>query len=111
VCEREDAVLRRAGELAADLADVPGADRAVQRAPADAVARLEDDDGAAGGDEGPGGCKPGEPGADDADVGASRAPPRRGRGWGGPQGEERRAGGSRSDELAASESVVHGGRA
>ena len=98
-------------ELAADLADAPAADRAVQRAPADAVARLEHDDGAVGSDEGAGGGEPGEPGADDADVGASRAPARGGGGGGGSQGEERRAGGPRSDELAAGESVVHGGRA
>ena len=34
---------------------------------------------------------------------------RRAPGW--PEGEERRAGGPGPDELAASESVVHGGRA
>ncbi len=96
---------------AADLADVPAADRAVQRAPADAVARLEHDDAVPGGDERPGRGEPGEPGADDADVGASRASARGGGSGGGPKGEERGAGGTRSDELAASESVVHGGRA
>ena len=65
---------------------------------------------AVGGDEGAGGGEPGEPGADDAHVGASRAPQGGGRGSG-PQSEERRAGGPGADELAASESVVHGARA
>ena len=61
--------------------------------------------------EGPGRGQAGEPGADDADVGAARAPARGGGRGGGAQGEERRAGGPRSDELAAGESVVHGARA
>ena len=108
--EREDAVLGRADELAADLADVPAADRAVQRAPADAVARLEDDHLAVGGDEGAGGGEAGEPGADDADVGLSRAPAR-GLGGGGAAARAAPRRRPRSDELAAGESVVHGARA
>jgi hypothetical protein len=107
----EDAVLRRADVLAADLRDVPAAERRVERAPADAVARLEHDDGAVGGDESAGGGQAGEPGADHAHVGPPRAPARGGGSGGGTQGEERRTGGSGPDELAASESVVHGGRA
>ena len=52
-------------------------------------------------------ARPGEPGADDAHVGAPRAP-RAAAGAGWSQGEERRAGGPGTDELAAGECVVHG---
>ena len=96
--------------LAAELRDAPGAEGGVQRAPADAVARLEHDDRPVGGHERPGGREAREPGADDAHIGASGAPPG-GRCRRGAQREERRAGGSGADELAAGECVVHGARA
>ena len=53
--------------LAAELVRL-AADLDVEQAPADAVARLEHDDVAAGGDELGRGDEPGEAGADDDDV-------------------------------------------
>ena len=105
VGERRDARLRRADELAAELGDVPAAEVGVQRAAADAVARLEDDDGVPGGGEPARRGEPREPGADDRDVGAARAAARlagrRGGGLLGVDGEQRGAGGGGADQLAA----------
>ena len=89
----------------------PAPSERVERAPADAVARLEHDDGAVGGDQRARGGEAREPGADDAHVGAPRAPARGGGAGVAAQGEERRACGPGADELAAGESVVHGARA
>jgi hypothetical protein len=89
---------------------VPAPDRPVERAPADAVARLEHDDLAVSGHQRAGGGEAGEAGADHAHVGLAGAPAHGG-GRRRAQREQRRAGGARSDELAAGESVVHGARA
>jgi hypothetical protein len=107
--QREDAVLRRADEIAADLGDVAAAEGAVERAAANAVARLEYDDRMARPHQRPGCREAGEAGADDADVGAAGAAPHGG-GGGRAQREQRRSRGAGTDELAASEAVVHGSR-
>src|SRR5262249_20409529 len=102
--QREDAVLRRADELAPELGDVAAADRAVPGPPSDAVARLEHDDAAIGGQERTRGGQAREARADDADVGTPGAS---GGGGGGAEGERRGACRPGADELSAREEVVH----
>ena len=70
-------VLRRADELRAEVDDLAAGDRAVEHPPADAVARLEHRDRAAGARDLARGDEPGEAGADDDDVLARRARRRR----------------------------------
>ena len=84
--ERQDAVLRGAGELAADLGDVPAAERAVSVRPPtrSRASRTTTERSAA--TRARAAARPGEPGADDADVGPPRAPARAG-----GQGRLRRA--------------------
>jgi hypothetical protein len=76
--EGEQAGLGRPDPLAADLDDLPVAvERLVQRAPADAVSRLEHDDRRAGGPGVPGRGEAREPGADDRDVDVRRHQPQK----------------------------------
>jgi hypothetical protein len=64
----DEAVLRRADPLAADLDHLAPADVVVQGAPADAVARLEHHDRRPVGDRVPRRGEPGQPGPDDDQV-------------------------------------------
>ncbi len=107
--EREDAVLGRADVLAAELGDPSRPDGRVERPPADAVARLEHDDVDARALQPSRGGEPGEPGADDDDVGRAGAMARERR-----VGVQREAGGTgrgARDDLAAGEGLGHGGAA
>ena len=103
--ERCDPVCVGPMNCAAELRDVPAAEVRVQRASADALARLEDHDGAPGGGELARRGEPREAGADDRDVGGARSAAglagRRGGGLLGVDGEQRGAGGGGADQLAA----------
>jgi hypothetical protein len=61
-CEREDAVLREADPLAAQLDHRAVTERVIQEAPADAVAGLQHEDREPGGQKVARGGQPGEPG-------------------------------------------------
>src|SRR6185503_6316989 len=102
-------------ELGPELGDMAAAEVGVERAPADAVARLDDDHRVPGGDEAPRGGEARETGPDDRDVGAAGAPARLARAGGGrgvgAGREERGARDSAADELAAGEVLIgHGAR-
>ena len=80
VGERRDGVLRRPDPGAAEVGRVPVAQRRVERAAADAVAGLEDEDAATGGGQRGRRVSPARPGTDDATSAVSRVRLRRGRG-------------------------------